>query len=365
MFETAFKSLFGDSSGSSESYLKRTVGTLVIWGGVSLIWIFIYSLCQLQIEHWKIYGVTKALSVFGYGGLMAIAFAAIGGLFGFLFGIPRSIQNEAPKSTNPSQTPSSSKPLGVNTNLEQISDWLTKILIGVGLTALNNIPKKIWALADLLKGGLNDNQGMTVLVTLNFFVCGFFAGYLLTRLFLSRAFSEVEGAEVALKIATTLTATGEYKGAVTTLESSLLLVTDDTPKPVKKSVYEQLSYNYLYQAPPDGYTKALRLALKFIDEEGPDSSARIWANLAFAYGQQFEWVSDHEKDEEKKSSLLAQSRRNALDAINQALRLEPRMIGVLRMVWDPNDPTKISAEEDDLEVFHDDEEFKKLLGDKK
>lgn len=365
MFETAFKGLFGDSSGSSESYLKRTVGTLVIWGGISVVWILIYSLCQLQIEHWRIHGVIKALCVFGYGGLMAIAFAAIGGLFGFLFGIPRSIQNEAPKSSNSNQTPSTSTRLGVNTNLEQISDWLTKILIGVGLTALNNIPKKIWALADLLKGGLYDNQGVTVLVTLNFFVCGFFAGYLLTRLFLSRAFSEVEGAEVALKIATRLTATGEYKSAVTTLESSLLLVTDDTPKPVKKSIYEQLSYNYLYQDPPDGYTKAIRLALKFIDEEGPDSSARIWTNLAFAYGQQYKWVSDHEKDEQRKTSLLVLSRRKALDAIKQALRLEPKMLGLLRMVWDPDDPTKISAEEDDLEIFFDDAEFKKLLGENK
>jgi hypothetical protein len=48
----------------------------------------------------------------------------IGALVGFLFGIPRALATEQPEGR-----------LGFeqNTNLEQVSDWLTKIIVGVGL----------------------------------------------------------------------------------------------------------------------------------------------------------------------------------------------------------------------------------------
>ena len=37
------------------------------------------------------------------------------------------------------------------------------------------------------------------------------------------------------------------------------------------------------------------------------------------------------------------------------------MISLFRLTWDPNDPTKVSSEENDLEVLHTDEEFKRML----
>jgi hypothetical protein len=55
------------------------------------------------------------------------------------------------------------------------------------------------------------------------------------------------------------------------------------------------------------------------------------------------------------------ARQGALDAIRRALQLEPRMISLFRLVWDPNDPTKVSSEENDLEVFYTDEEFKQIF----
>jgi hypothetical protein len=36
------------------------------------------------------------------------------------------------------------------------------------------------------------------------------------------------------------------------------------------------------------------------------------------------------------------------------------MISLLRLVWDPQDPTKVSSEENDVEVFYTDEDFKQL-----
>lgn len=74
---------------------------------------------------------------------LAVAFAAtmVGALLGFLFGIPRSLQQDAPSmppTVDSSQSSGKTKLAALqafrsNTSLEEISDWLTKIIIGIGL----------------------------------------------------------------------------------------------------------------------------------------------------------------------------------------------------------------------------------------
>jgi hypothetical protein len=68
------------------------------------------------------------------GGMAALCFAGglIGGLLGFLFGLPHS----APAATG--NTPSRGN-WRTSTNLSDISDWLTKIIIGVGLVTATHI----------------------------------------------------------------------------------------------------------------------------------------------------------------------------------------------------------------------------------
>jgi hypothetical protein len=61
------------------------------------------------------------------------------------------------------------------------------------------------------------------------------------------------------------------------------------------------------------------------------------------------WPGSQEEDESYLDSWAI--RQGALDAICQALRLEPRMISLFRLVWDPNDPTRVSSEDNDLEIF--------------
>jgi hypothetical protein len=111
---------------------------------------------------------------------------------GFLFGIPRTSarQQKGPE-------PSKDKVRGeqttyqANTNLEEISDWLTKILVGVGLTQLREIPAGIETLAGRLGPVLGNSAGsgaFAVTVLLFFAVCGFLEGYLWTRLFLAGEF---------------------------------------------------------------------------------------------------------------------------------------------------------------------------------
>ncbi|HMS10401.1 MAG TPA: hypothetical protein PKE66_13010, partial [Pyrinomonadaceae bacterium] len=61
--------------------------------------------------------------------MIALAAVATGGFLGFLFGIPRSTIGNG-------DIGNSREPLNIaytpSTNLEQVADWLTKIIIGVG-----------------------------------------------------------------------------------------------------------------------------------------------------------------------------------------------------------------------------------------
>lgn len=71
------------------------------------------------------------VQVAAFGLLLALASVMVGVLVGFLFGIPRALQNAGTGGAEAGWGRYST-----NTNLEQISDWLTKILVGVGLVEL-------------------------------------------------------------------------------------------------------------------------------------------------------------------------------------------------------------------------------------
>src|SRR5437899_2262380 len=93
--------------------------------------------------------------------LIAAAALAAGLFLGFLFGIPKAAQ-EPPTSQSGTQTQAgqlASTPnatvtaqakarLKANTNLVEISDWLTKMIVGVGLYQLSKLPGKLKLLAD-------------------------------------------------------------------------------------------------------------------------------------------------------------------------------------------------------------------------
>src|ERR1051326_1175645 len=101
-------------------------------------------------------GVWVGFRVLALGVLFAAACTASGWLLGLLFGIPRTLARtnvqQTPngsgenKSTPPEDNASSAS--RVNTNLEDISDWLTKTIVGVGLTQLTATPHFIWHVAD-------------------------------------------------------------------------------------------------------------------------------------------------------------------------------------------------------------------------
>ena len=137
-----------------------------------------------------------------FGTLLAVAGAAsvCGALLGFVFGIPRALQGSGAlpdAAGNPASGAArgSEARYGANTSLEQISDWLTKILVGVGLTQLTELPRALESYSQFVGTALVGVSSGHVFVgaeTLYFAICGFLASYLWTRLELGKALSEVE-----------------------------------------------------------------------------------------------------------------------------------------------------------------------------
>ena len=149
----------------------------------------------------------------GLGLLLLCASFLVGGTLGFLFGIPRKLQQSpAPEKENAAPADGSAEDdegekakesarsaYESNTSLEQISDWLTKILVGLTLTQWSDLrtgfQKMIQYMAPAFGTGSEVFVGGLVIVGA---LCGFFFGYLPTRLFLWLALTESDnkGAEL-------------------------------------------------------------------------------------------------------------------------------------------------------------------------
>lgn len=126
-------------------------------------------------------GGSARVSILGVGAMVAGAALMIGGLLGFLFGIPRTLQQQGDEQSQRETT------YRANTNLEQISDWLTKILVGVALTQIITMPGALGDLADFMAeglGGFASSQVFGGSIVLYYLVCGFLFGFLWARLFM-------------------------------------------------------------------------------------------------------------------------------------------------------------------------------------
>jgi hypothetical protein len=194
----------------------------------NLVWVLSAGSAGILIYALQFGDSAKFASVVSVGVLAAGASLLAGTLLGFLFGIPRTLQGENPppptpgsppaattaEATLPRSTDSTTSPRNettanqlayrVNTNLEQISDWLTKILVGVGLTQLTSIPGKLHQVATFFAKGMGDansSEAAVVAILLYFAICGFLAGYLWTRLFLAGAFRQADLSALGIALA--------------------------------------------------------------------------------------------------------------------------------------------------------------------
>jgi tetratricopeptide (TPR) repeat protein len=256
---------------------------------------------------------------------------------------------------------------GVNTNLEEISDWLTKILVGAGLVQLASLGKALETVGAKFQGNLGNSELVVLAIVVNFSVWGFFSGYLLTRLFLAGAFQAaasdilpyLRGKEIKGK---ELESAGEYEKARTQFEQALRKVDATTPKDIKRRLYEGIIFNSLYEEPPRGFDEAIKYAQQFLTDEPQIPAPLLWVYLSFAYGQQYRYMRDNTAKLGATEDDLKAVRTRALEALKRALTLEPSLKSLARMVWDPNDPSKSPGSEDnDLEPFKDDPDFVTLL----
>jgi len=363
--------------------LGRTIWALGLAALIGIGGVAFYALAASSkgVSGWAIIGV---------GILIAGAAFLLGSLLGFLFGIPKTIQQAGPPTPathGPQQTDQqpavppqdaatagwvgqnnrgtgatvsaqgAALPYRVNTNLEEISDWLTKILVGVGLTQLSKIPGQFWLaagkFAEAFSGapGSPAGQAVAAVLMVHFLVTGFFFGYLLTRLFLTGAFIRAE--RLPLEEVRAMVQEAHERTREALIEASER--TEEAVRGVAElaSVESQM-IGLLYREPPSGFQDAIHRGEAFVQHNPGTASAVLWVYLACAYGQQYSWERAHENRPE----VLRQSRDNALHAVRMAVEkdetMRPWLAGLLH-------PTPGSVD-DDLAVFQADPEFERLLG---
>lgn len=114
------------------------------------------------------------------GVLFAAGSLAAGVLAGFLFGVPKR-SDEAGAGQN-HYLP--------NTNLEQVSDWLTKLLLGATLAQAGAIRGYASEVFDSMGSAFGERTGSAVVagsISLYFLILGFLLGWLGAQLYLGRA----------------------------------------------------------------------------------------------------------------------------------------------------------------------------------
>lgn len=170
-----------------------------------------------------------------------LACLLVGTFIGFLFGIPKILQgggqnpppppptgtaaSQGATGTNPPTPPPSPTATGisyqqqVNTNLTEISDWLTKIIVGLGLVNLKQIPAYLDKYAGILAGALFKSAtakgvmeplafAFSYGTIIGYTILGFLFGYISTRVYLSTIFLTADRRSLDLdKALTEITAT--------------------------------------------------------------------------------------------------------------------------------------------------------------
>lgn len=136
-----------------------------LWKALALL--FVVPLVLLAL----IVGFAEG-SLFSTGVVLAAALGcvAVGTIIGFLFGLPRTTQRDSDEVRD-------------NTNLEQVSDWLVKVLIGASLVQLGKVKSALITYSELLASSVaSDCAPFALFLMVYFGVLGFLGAFLLTKL---------------------------------------------------------------------------------------------------------------------------------------------------------------------------------------
>jgi hypothetical protein len=202
--------------------------------------------------------------------LWMLACLLTGSAIGFLFGIPKILQNnQAPQSAPITITPAYQQQ--VNTNLTDISDWLTKIIVGLGLVNLSKIQPYLSKVAKILAVGLSQPtaspSGLAFAFAygtiVSYLVLGFLFGYITTRLYLASAFSEADQKALRTIVQKTEEAAGAAQSALQKVEFALIKPSTSFRKgsqiPEEELTQCAQSYNNIRNTMPSGNPRTRKM----------------------------------------------------------------------------------------------------------
>ncbi|SFJ70593.1 hypothetical protein SAMN03159338_2249 [Sphingomonas sp. NFR04] len=330
---------------------------------------------------------TGSTGAIGICGLIFLSAATAGALVGFIFAVPRVLSNKRETSQVEGVR---ARVLGTNTNLERISDWLSTMLVGVGLSQLTNFngllvqfrfflaeTAKVYMVAGRPSAGVIPAVGPFVLVLGA--ASGFLFMYLMTRLVLVGFFKESEEmlsgrAAAAIRVAVR-EARDDAASAVLAADASAdaskagplpageAQPSEQTPSlqdSVTAATFEhaatartltaddalEVMFELLYE--PRGYLRVIQMSAE-LSRSSITRRAEYWFYLAAAFGQKMH--NTLEGSNERQSA-----RDNALDAARRAVKIDKAYRSRLWAISDPE------STDDDLALLRDDAEFRRLVG---
>lgn len=320
------------------------------------------------------------IGVIGIGVLITIAGGAVGGLVGFLFSLPRVLSGDpslvdakgdgdhgAPASSQETRSRKRARLLGSNTNLERISEWLTTMLVGVGLTQIPSLFSYAAKFSDFVRlnatvfAATKDvpaSAGVLPLVAPLLLAIGVISGflffYLYTRLALSPLFLKVEDI-----LAREIEEEAVEAQAVEGFRAAAAELADTWEDPGMRqvaaapsiSVGESLNIimNALYEE--GGHERAITLGNRLASTKATEL-ARYWYLMAAAFGQRHHALRERPGASKRELDF---ARLSALNAVKEALKRDPRMKATLASMLQPD------ATDNDLQDFQNDQEFLEVL----
>ena len=131
-----------------------------------------------------------------------------GGFIGFLFSLPKVVEDDKTlKDGEKLPAPQPKGTLQVNTSLNEIADWLTKIIVGVSLVnaktayvyfvlGAKTLGKGLAVTKDgcVMTAAMSSAQSFAAGLIVTFFILGLLGTYLLTRLWISAALAQADQA---------------------------------------------------------------------------------------------------------------------------------------------------------------------------
>lgn len=325
---------------------------------------------------------TSAVAI---GILAGGAASLLGALFGFLFGVPPSVnaprenrgqksardnsagsdheQQDSGGSDDPSHRAASAALDAENTSLTQIADWLTKVIVGAGLVQLGTLVNWIGEVGARVGRGITGctppcGENAAVLgvgVVVYYFIAGFLTTYIHTRTLLAQLFA-VSRRDINSILDVQQRKIEETESRVATVEQVTRDVTGRLDRQAVVSAALSNVMYQLYQEPPGGFENALASADSFLADSENEPTALMWIYKAFALGQKYRYRQEHGAPADE----LATIREATLEAIKKALEYDGSQKAFIRSFWDRTDQY-FREGEDDLVVFGDDPEFAQLL----